>query len=109
MEASEMLDVIHYLFEEDTSRYSSGEQAEAVSAMRTQLYLSYNKTYQYGGSGKNSSGGRSYMPKGSSVDYDFDDDPLMGGGGDTKAYIAPTTFNPDSTMPFGSDLGAPLA
>ena len=103
-----MIDVVHYLFEEDTSRYSSGEQAEAVSSMRTQLYLSYGKTYQYGVSSKNSSNGRTYMPQGSSVDYDFNDDPLSGATGETKAYIPPTKVNPESALPFGSELDAPI-
>lgn len=107
MEASEMVDVIHYLFEEDASRYSSGEQAEAVSAMRTQLYLSYGKTYQYAVKGSKSSG-KSYIPKGAAADYGFDDDPLAGMSGETKSYIPPTDFNPDSALPFGSDLDAPL-
>lgn len=107
MEASDMVDVIHYLFEEDTSRYSSGEQAEAVSAMRTQLYFSYNKTYPYAVSSKSNSG-RSYIPKGASSDFGFTDDPLAGSNGATKSYIPPTDFNPDSALPFGSDLDAPL-
>ena len=107
MEASDMVDVIHYLFEEDASRYSSGEQAEAVSAMRTQLYLSYGKTYAYTISSKSSTG-KSYIPKGAAADYGFDDDPLASAKGPTKGYIPPTDFNPDSVLPFGSDLDAPL-
>ena len=105
MEASEMVDVIHYLFEEDASRYSSGEQAEAVSAMRTQLYLSYNKTYRYA-TKSSSNPGKTYMPKGAAADYGFDD-PIVPDTA-TKAYIPPTEFNPESYLPFGSDLDAPL-
>lgn len=103
-----MMDILHYLFEEDSSRYTSGEQAEAISAMRTQLYLSYGKTYAYGVKGSSSKGGKSYIPKGAAADYGFDEDPLTATGGQTKGYVPPTDFNPDSALPFGSELGAPL-
>lgn len=104
METSEMMDVIHYLFEEDAGRYTSGEQAEAVSAMRTQLYMSYGKTYRYAVSSKSKSG-RTYMPKDASDDYGFND---ITDSGELKPYIPPTEFNPDSAMPFGGDIEAPL-
>lgn len=99
-----MADVLHFLLEEDM-RFSSAEEAEAVGAYRTQLYLTYGKTYKYGGSGKKQ-GGKSYVPKNSSNDFGFDD-PLMASD-ETKPYIPPTEFNPDSFLPFGSDLDAPL-
>jgi hypothetical protein len=104
MDAAEMVDIIHYYFEDD-ARYASGEQAEAIGKLRNQLYLLYGKTYRYGASG--SAPGRSYMPKGASVDYGFNDDGL-GVPSETKPYVPPTDFNPDSAMPFGSDLDAPL-
>lgn len=105
MEASEMTDVLHYLLEEDM-RYSSAEEAEAVSAYRTQLYLMYGKTYRYTVSSGNRSG-KSYLPKDAGVDYGFGDDAIFNSG-ETKPYIPPTNFNPDSGLPFGSDLDAPL-
>ncbi len=100
-----MTDVIHYLFETD-SRYSSAEEAEAVSSLRTQLYKTYNKTYRYAVSSSSKQSGRSYIPKNASNDFDFDD-PLFTNK-ETKPYIPPTEFDPDSFMPFGSDVGAPL-
>lgn len=105
MEAAEMTDVLHYLMEEDM-RYTSAEEAEAVSAYRTQIYLLYNKTYKYGVSSKNQQNGRTYIPKNAGSDIGFDD-PVFNTG-ETKPYIPPTDFNPDSVLPFGSDLDAPL-
>ena len=100
-----MTDVLHYLMEEDM-RYGSAEEAEAVSSYRTQIYLLYGKTYKYGvsTSTKNS---RTYMPKNAEDDYGFDGDPMFNSG-ETKPYIPPTDFNPDSVLPVGSDLEAPL-
>lgn len=105
MEASEMIDVMHYFMEEDM-RYGSAEEAESLSALRTQLYLMYGKTYKYTVSSKNQSG-KSYIPKNAGEDFGFDDDPMFNSG-ETKPYIPPTNFNPDSVLPFGSDLEAPL-
>lgn len=105
MEATEMVDVLHYLMEEDM-RYGSAEEAEAVSAYRTQIYLLYGKTYKYGIS-SSTKGGRSYIPKNAADDFGFNDDPMFNSG-ETKPYIPPTNFDPDSALPFGSDLEAPL-
>jgi hypothetical protein len=104
MEASEMTDVLHYFLEDDM-RYSTAEEAEAVSGYRTQLYKAYGKTYDYGISTKKQNG-KSYLPKNAANDFGFDD-PLMAPT-ETKPYIAPTDFNPDSFLPFGSELDAPL-
>lgn len=100
-----MLDVIHYLFEED-ARFSTAEQADATSSLRTQLYRQYNKTYRYATSSSSGKSGRAYVPKGSAGDFDFDDP--MFSSNETKSYIPPTEFNPDSVLPFGADIGAPL-
>lgn len=89
MEMSQMLDVIHYFFEED-SRVGSAEEAEAISAMRTTLYaVMYGTQYKY----------RINIDKtGNSA----------GMGGTTKPYIPPTDFDADSVSPFGSVLDSPL-
>lgn len=104
MESSEMLDVLHYYFEDDI-RYASAETAEAVTSYRTQLYLLYGKTYKYGTSASSSSN-RNYVPKGASDDLNLDD--LPGSTSGVKPYIPPTEFNPDSFLPFGSTLESPL-
>lgn len=89
-----MLDVVHYLFEED-SRYRSQEEAESVSAVRTQVYeVLYGTTYRYkmGKSRNNTTGVSSDALSDSAV----------------KPYIPPTEFDPDSLSPFGSVLEAPV-
>lgn len=99
-----MTDLLHYFLEEDM-RFSTAEEADAVNSYRTQLYLLYGKTYKYGVSNKNQNG-RSYVPKNASNDFGFDD-PLLDNT-ETKPYVPPTEFNPNSAMPFGSVLDAPL-
>ena len=88
-----MLDVIHYFFEED-SRYKSQEEAESVSAVRTQVYeVLYGRTYMYKmGKSANTTG----------VGSDALSDTAI------KPYIAPTEFDPESHNPFGSVLEAPV-
>lgn len=105
MEGPDMVDVIHFLFEED-ARYSSGEEAESVSKLRSMVYSTmYNTTYKYGSSSgaSASSGGRRYVNDSDSMD--FSDLPIPK---EVKPYVAPTDFNPNSAMPFGSALDAPL-
>lgn len=99
-----MVDVIHYLFEAD-SRYQSGEEAEAVSKLRSSVYSTmYNTTYKYTyGGGSSTSSGRQYVSD--SESYDFDD---LGASSEVKPFVAPTDFNPDSSMPFGGVLDAPI-
>jgi hypothetical protein len=105
MEASDMLDVIHYIFEEDM-RYSSGEQAEAVEKSREMLYRQlYDVEYIFSGSYRSS---RSNS-KQSYDDFDnlqpFDPKKKV-----TKPYIPPTQFDPDSGLPMSGNglLEAPL-
>tara|TARA_B110000977_G_scaffold200698_1_gene292191 strand:- start:1887 stop:2225 length:339 start_codon:yes stop_codon:yes gene_type:complete len=91
MEMSPMLDVIHFFFEED-SRYASGEEAEAVSKMRTQIYSGmYGTTYKYAVKSSSSKGASG-----------FGDDMEL------KPYIPPTEVDIDSPQPYGSVLDAPI-
>ena len=105
MEASDMLDVIHYLFEEDM-RFSSGEQADAVGKSREILYRQlYDIDYIFAGSNRSSKAGS----KTSFDDFDniqpFDPKKKV-----TKPYIPPTEFDPDSGLPMSGNglLEAPL-
>jgi hypothetical protein len=94
MELADMLDVVHYLFEED-SRYRSQEEAESVSAVRTQVYeVLYGLPYRYkmGKSATNNTG----------IGSDALSDTAV------KPYIPPTEFDPESSNPFGSVLEAPI-
>jgi hypothetical protein len=105
MEVSDMLDVVHYLFEEDT-RFTSGDEARAQEKLRKELYRLYNKEYKYGaGSSATTYGGRAYIPSDGVDDFDdFDVAPVNV----KKPYVPPTKFNPESASPFGSVLDAPL-
>ena len=96
MEASDMLDVIHYLFEDDM-RFSSGEMADAVTKSRTSLYEQmYGTTYIFSDVSSNSQNRYASGPK--NFD-DFDDikpyDPTKK---KTKPYIPATKVDPDSGM-----------
>lgn len=110
-----MLDVIHYLFEEDMAA-ASGEQAEARSKVREILYRNfYEREYKYKTDSSSSSGGGSSFSGPTYADGspigEFDDlepfDPLQESK-PTKPYMSPTTFDPDAALPFGKDLDAPL-
>lgn len=102
LSASDMLDVIHYLFEEDL-RVSSSEEAESLAKMRQHLYrLLYNKEYK---SVFTSSDSKYNMSTAS-------DNPVPPAstppGSERKPYIPPTQFDPDSPVPFGEKVDAPL-
>jgi hypothetical protein len=103
MEASEMLDVVHYYFEAD-ARYASGEEADAVSKLRTSLYRLYDKTYVYkvNSSNKNSSG-RAYISGN-------DDDlvPTEFSPKESKSFTPATKVDPEAYLPFGPALDAPI-
>ena len=86
-----MLDVVHYFFEQD-SRYSSAEEAEAVTRMRSQIYSGlYGTTYKYAVKTSSSPG-------------------ASGSGDDMalKPYVPPTEVDLDSPLPYGSVLDAPI-
>lgn len=110
MEATEMLDVMHYLMEEDNhqDRDAAAAQTEARKVLYKELY---NREYKYG-----------YVGKGSKeTDYDALDDPANGWGEfediqpfdpttprTVKPYVEPTEFDPDSSDPFGGLLDGPV-
>jgi hypothetical protein len=101
-----MLDVIHYYFETD-SAYSSGEQADAVSALRTSLYGLYNQTYQYATKSSSTKNGRAYVS--GNAGFDFDDPvPVDPTKAPPKPYTPPTKFNPESSNPFNGLLDSPV-
>jgi hypothetical protein len=114
LDVSDMLDVIHYMFEEDM-RIPSAEVAEAVSKSRSVLYRElYGREYQY-------TVGTNKMFPGEGIDapleHDDDDDditpfnPTWGTRAtsrDAKPFIPATDFNPDAANPFGTTLDAPL-
>lgn len=89
LDSADMVDVIHYFFDEDM-RYASYESALMHSKLREQIYGSlYEKHYKY--PIKDSAGSSA-----SSADDGV------------KPYVPPTEFNPESSNPFGSTLDAPI-
>lgn len=109
MDAADMVDVIHYYFEEDMD-VASNEQAEARSKTRVSIYKDmYGREYKYP-----YKSAKSQAPKGPE-DYETEDGPDMADikpfdpkQEPTKAYFAPTDFDPDSSNPFGNGLDAPM-
>lgn len=103
-----MVDVIHYLFEEDMS-YASGEQAEAKSKMRTSIYQTmYQTKYKYGYESPESKNKRIFdeaMAEPDLVDDLKPFDPLKA---PPKAFMPASDFDPNAAQPFGLDLDAPL-
>lgn len=90
-----MLDVLHYLLDDDLS-FVDGDHAKAKSTVRETLYKNiYNQKYKYSVST-------------SADEYNFSDENLVTTGGaksgEVKPYIPPTPFNPDSPNPFGAAL-----
>ncbi len=97
MNVSDMLDVIHYFYEEDMN-YATVEQAQMAEARRTFVFEEmYQTKYDYKSFNKNSNN--------SADDGITPFDPL---NKDVKPYIPPTEVNPDSYSPFGSVLDAPI-
>jgi hypothetical protein len=116
LEASEMLDVIHALFEEDNMAQSA-EEFEARGKMRNALYRDlYGRTIRYGAATNDTTSDISEDPEESLLD----DDLTMDSGVNAfdplkrevkeppKPYIPPTQFDPDGALPFGSVLDAPM-
>jgi hypothetical protein len=106
MPARDMLDVIHYFFEDDLN-YSTAEQAEARDKTRDSIYAElYNSTYKY--SRKTSSG--AYVPS-SEDDADLAEEKMpepFNPAQKTKAYVAPTKLDENAVKPFGIVLDAPM-
>lgn len=107
MEMSDMLDVIHYIFEEDLYM-STAEEVDVKSKVRAHIYKSfYNKSYKYTSNSSSSTNkfanGDSYMDDDLSGLQPFDPSRQA-----TKPYVPPTEFNEREYLPFGKTLDAPL-
>ncbi len=99
LEIRDMLDVLHYLFEDDLSVYSA-EHFESKNKVRKSVYpILLGKPYKFS------------MDESPKNQYDFDDYsmPTQKIDRSVKPYMPPTNFNPDAPNPFGSALReAPL-
>lgn len=109
MESRDMLDVIHYFFEEDMF-YSSAEQAEGRDRARQQIYQQfYESEYAYAVATGNSASSSGVTSK----NFDIAEegivpfDPLQKSK-PTKPFVPPTPVNARSPLPFGSALEGPL-
>lgn len=105
MDSSEMLDVIHVLFEEDYTNMVNAEQVDAKNKIRTVIYREfYQKEYTH------SSGKKDYSdlePEESGYDYS-DVVPFDPNKVEKKPFVPSTDFDPDAALPFGKTLDAPL-
>lgn len=111
-----MLDVLHYMLEEDMF---VGSAAEIESRSKTRKYIyeqMYEREYLYGVSLDNSRSNADgseldvypedgFMSDEIIVPFDPDEPPIEK---TRKPYIPPTNFNPDSSLPFGGTLDGPL-
>jgi hypothetical protein len=108
MEASEMVDVVHFLFEDDLN-VSSSELMEARSSVRTTIYESlYGEKYKYEYKPPKKENQANGDPFGSDsfndlAPFDPSEPPKP-----TKPYTPPTDFNEESSLPFGETLDAPM-
>lgn len=109
--SSDMIDVLHFMFEEDMFA-ATGEEAEHKSKIRTTLYKEfYNKRYEYGSSSNNKStyANGDLLPP---MDEEFYQKDLIPFDPEKKSkptpYVPVSNFNPDSVLPFGMNIDAPL-
>lgn len=104
-----MLDVIHYLFEDD-NHYVSEESAKSRSGLRTSIYRSlYNTTYPYPYQDAEASGRRAHIDDtelgvSESLPEPFNPKKDM----PTKGFVPATEFDPDAQTPF-SALDGPMS
>jgi hypothetical protein len=104
LSSSEMLDVIHVLFEEDFTSAVSGEHIDAKNKIRKIMYKEfYDKTYTYGGSSNDYSDGFQNDP----MDYS-DVTPFDPKKAAVKPFVPATDINENSPKPFGKVLDGPL-
>jgi hypothetical protein len=102
MDSSDMVDVLHYYFEDDLSVVSQ-EEVAAKSESRSVIYRTlYGTTYKY----RVDTGVKSTTASGS---HSYDDlVPFDPSNSVTKPYVPPTDFDADMSKPFGTVLDAPL-
>lgn len=109
MEAQDMLDVLHYFFEEDVF-YSTAEQADGRDRARQAIYRDfYNSSYAYASSRSSQDGqGVSRNFDNLSIDEEITPFDPMQKQQPTKPFISPTPVNASSPLPFGDTLDGPL-
>ena len=113
LDASDMLDILHFFFEED-NHYVSGESAKSRDELRKNMYRTmYNREYKYA---HKEQGTNRKTPSLDDWGTFSDEDAAAFNQGvftakqdqETKPYIPPTSVNADSPFPFGTGLDSPL-
>lgn len=112
MEASDMLDVIHYFYDDD-NRYNGYDEAKIVSGFRDAVYsIMYKKDYLFK-MDDSDSGIKDFDEIDQMVlDSEEKEEPVVPfnpRASNVKPYTPPTEFKEDSSKPFGSVLDAPLS
>jgi glutaredoxin 2 len=107
LDASDMLDIIHYFFEEDL-KVASGEQMDAINEVRKVVYEEFYLTKYF--LAKTSSKYSTPNASGNFSEESFEKitpfDPNIKNF--SKGYKPPTKFDPESTKPFGDILDGPV-
>jgi hypothetical protein len=105
MESSDMLDVIHYFYEDDLN-YASVEAAQMAEARRICVFKEmYGVDYAYASaSSKNKTANAN-----ANYDFDLDDPtPFDPTNAPVKSFIPATEMDDNSYNPFGDVLDAPI-
>jgi hypothetical protein len=109
MDIADMLDVIHYIFEEDMINVISGEHVEAKDKIRTIIYRDYyDSEYKYSTSSNTHITDKIASEELTKEDIE-DIAPFDPSGAPVKPFINPTDFDEGSIRPFGKDIDAPFA
>jgi hypothetical protein len=107
MEASDMLDVIHYFFEDEV-RGLSPELIEVRDGMRRNIYEElYGQKYAYGNAASGDRGLENLDDELGQLPAE-PETPINPFSPRTRTYVPPTNFNPDAATPFGDILDAPI-
>ena len=115
LNAPDLLDVLHFFFEDDVASMTTAEQSDARDKTRSQLYHSlYSKRYAYA-SAKNSVNyidDSVVLPAEDDVEDNKMPAPLdpaaRSASAFTKPYVPPTRMNSNPQRPFGTTLDGPL-
>jgi len=115
MEASDMLDVLHYFFEDDLF-YSSVEQADGRDRSRIAIYQDFYQTsYAYAANKNSNAGGQGVYKNFDDLEFISEDeeekivpfDPIQKQKA-AKPFIRPTQVNAAADQPFGDMLDGPI-
>lgn len=104
-----MLDVIHYILEQDTYHFSVKEERDFKEKTRKVIYREiYNKdTFDW----VSNNGNMLYEEETKNItpfDPETPSETKPKKSEKPKPYIKPSNFNPDSSSPFGSKIDSPL-